>query len=335
MKKLITSALCLALLSSCALAFGGCGGGGKMYVEGDFSEQATAEQVSAVLNDIEANTIFGDQSAADWSLGVHMLADLSLQLDASDASGARAVLDVQGSVDQKIGYSKAELGTDTRASGSVDFTANAEIEEGDVRYDFDAHVGGSSYLAEGSAYLDGSLSLSGAGMNVDVSGKYLLPAGDASVSWEDLFDLNTVWSLVSASLMAGNPVYIDESGAQTKVKVSIDLKEDALDQGGGSASGGIFTAVSEDSTLDIYSSIDKETNELVAFGIVIDATVPEGTEVDGAALALELDASVWYLVEDVAVDAPADPDSYFDLQGLIGALAPEQGGTVGMSLPRK
>lgn len=334
MRKFITSAMCLVLLSSCALAFGGCGNGGtKLYVEGDFSEKASAEQVSEVLEGLEQSAMFGDQSADDWSLGMHMLGDISLNMGISGSGGESALLDVQGCSDYKVSYTRAETGTDARASGSVDLNANAQVSDGDARFDLAMRVGGNSYLTEENAYLDGSFSLSGAGMDVGLSGRYLLPSDVSTGSAVQLPDLYAVWTMVYGPLMAGYDTYIDSSGAETKMKVTMNLKETVLNPENFPAYDtpevlALIDAVSDDSVLEIYSSVNKETKELVAFGMVVDASVPETTIAEGetsSSVSVDLDASLWYLVEDVTADAPADPDSYFDIQGFIDAWAPEQG----------
>lgn len=336
MKKFITSAMCLVLLSSCALAFGGCGEGEqKLYVEGDFAQKATAEEVSEVLSGLEQSTMFGDRDAEDWSLGIHMLGDVSLDLRVADRDGTSASLEMRGSSDYKVSYTKAEIGTDTRMSGTVDLNAETQVTEGDARFDVGMDVGGSAYLTEEAAYLDGSFSVSGAGMNVGVSGKYKLPIDWPTGSWRDAFDLYTVWSMVSGPLTAGYDAYIDPSGAETKIKVTLDLKETVLNPGSFPSTDSselleLIDLVGDDSVLEIYSSVNKETGELVAFGMVVDAAIPETTEEDGESsrtVSMQLNASVWYLVEDVTADTPADPDSYFDIQGFVDAWTSEEDGT--------
>ena len=73
MKKLLASAVCLGMILSSAVLFTGCGE--RIYIDGDFSKEATAEEVNAVLASVQANedTLFGDTTEEGWDYGMRII----------------------------------------------------------------------------------------------------------------------------------------------------------------------------------------------------------------------------------------------------------------------
>lgn len=112
MKKFVAVLMSTTLLCSFAL-FTACsdkqgnGGGGKL--DGDFSTEATDEEVAAALtkfqNAVEGNTIVGDTEADDWSFGFESDADISFSMIGVEAgAGEGAQSDVNLNIDLDVGY---------------------------------------------------------------------------------------------------------------------------------------------------------------------------------------------------------------------------------------
>ena len=112
MKKFAALLMSMTLLSSLAL-FVACGDSDKQEnqgkLDGDFSTEATDEEVTAVLtklqNAVDGNTFLGDTAAEDWSFGFDAGADVSFSMVGLEpGSGENAQVGANVHFDLGVGY---------------------------------------------------------------------------------------------------------------------------------------------------------------------------------------------------------------------------------------
>lgn len=319
MKKFFASVLCLGMIASSALLFAGCGT--DIYVDGDFSEEATAEEVRAVLTEVEAGDVFGDTSAEDWSFGLNILSDMKVKMDLSVGENVLTSIDLEQHIDMGAAYDAAG----TAASGSVEAAMAMAIpgigsSGGDTLSEITVNLNGEAYIDSDAFYLDGSVRAEGEGQEIDRTGKFVIPSGlgdRVGITVPDGRELSA--GIIDALEAAGAKIYIDSSdAAETKVKVSYDADAllDMVGDTGISEVQAILDAMRFD-CYDIYFSFVPATGALTAFGTVIEASIPETTVGEGDStftVSMEVSGATWYLAGDVTVEEPADLADYQALE---------------------
>ncbi len=321
MKKFFASVLCLGMIVSSALLFTGCGS--DIYVDGDFSREATEEEVGAVLREVEAGDVFGDTAAEGWSYGMNILGDMNMKMNISVGGKLMTAADADVDMDMKAVFDGGGLA----ASGSISAVMTTETpklgaEEEDATQKSTMRVSGEAYIDGEAFYLDGTLSSSSGDEKTDIeeSGKFLVPGGfdlsSVGVSFPDQLTMER--NILGALRDAGAKIYIDGSDAEeTKVKVSYDVNAvlSQLPLPGSEELQTLIDAIRFD-CYDIYFSFVPETGVVTAFGTVIEVSIPETTIGEGetaVTVSLEESGSTWYLAEDVTVEAPADLADYKQL----------------------
>ena len=117
-----------ALFTACSDKRGN--GGGKL--DGDFSTEATDEEVAEALtkfqNAVEGNTIVGDTEADDWSFGFESDADISFSMIGVEAgAGEGAQSDANLNIDLDVGY-KLIIGN-SAVSGAGDLSVSVDLSD--------------------------------------------------------------------------------------------------------------------------------------------------------------------------------------------------------------
>lgn len=316
MKKLLASAVCLGMILSSAVLFTGCGE--KIYIDGDFSKEATAEEVNAVLASVQANedTLFGDTTEEGWDYGMRFIEDTAMKVSLSEA-GESMSMDISAGGELNAVYDADGI----RASGSLNSAFNMSSTAEDAT-SVEANVEGNVYLTGSALYLDGAVKVAAGEQSVDVNGKYSLGALNDYVMVE-LPDAEGIGAdMLSALKATGAKIYIDAGDAETKVKVSYDL-EGFLDAGMLPDVGGdlaAFMDAVEFDNYDIYFSFLNDTGELTGYGYVAGMRIPETTVGEGenaATLSMDVSANVWYLAGDAQVQEPEDIGSYENIMTAI------------------
>ena len=181
MKKFFASVLCLGMIVSSALLFTGCGS--DIYVDGDFSREATEEEVSAVLREVEAGDVFGDMAAEGWSYGMNILGDMNMKMNISVGGKLMTAADADVDMDMKAVFDGGGLA----ASGSISAVMTTETpklgaEEEDATQKSTMRVSGEAYIDGEAFYLDGTLSSSSGDEKTDIEGHLVVVDGAHTVN---------------------------------------------------------------------------------------------------------------------------------------------------------
>ena len=306
MKKLVSVLLAAGLLASVAL-FAGCNDGVK--IEGDFSKEATAEEVTQLAETIAANTgWFEEEAGYGWTLSADQ--DMSVRYVSGEES-----MSVKGTAELDLGIVTLPQ---QAMSGKVKMEVKAEGTE--VGGAADMAVDGSVYLGTDGLYIDGSVKMTEGANVTEKNGKYVYPSSLLSslgigsmipTPGEFVEGLSGVLETESIK------VYIDDSGDEIKVKVSADipaLMEDLADGVLGEVPEIVqIVEALESDACDVYFSFRKEGGLLTGYGYVVDMSIPETTvEGEGQAVTLscDYDQSFWFLYEEVTIEVPEDLASY-------------------------
>lgn len=320
MKKVLACLLSAVLIAACASVFVGCD---RVYIEGDFSTPATAEEIAEVRSVLNADGVgLGDEEAEGWTYGIRMIATGGTTMDIHANVGTSLTVDSRYDMDTDVDYAttftKENGSLVARSGGDVKLSLTETSGDGSSLVSLD----GSLYSEKGTSYLNGRLEMSGVGSgrenDLSLKGKYIIPAGLSVGEMAGGFDIESgdfvpqVVSMVLEVLdQTGSTVYIDDSGSEVKVKVSLNI--DGYIQYLEDAYSSVISAMNlQDAlkfdTADYYFSYDKETKAFTGYGAVAKASFE--LENEGNSFAFRQNSAAWILVTDEPVEAPSDLDSY-------------------------
>lgn len=310
MKKVLAVLLSAGLIAS-AVLFAGCS---DIRINGDFSEAATQEEVTALAATVSANQDkwFGDTTAEGWAYGMEITSNAKFEMNLS-TSDYDSTTTSDTSLDLDFAYETQTV------SGNVKMNAEStQTYEGrlvSVGESFD----GKAYLDENGLYFDGTIREYNEleGENFELSGKYLYSNSLSSAMGIELPTAASITSEILDALQDENvTVYIDDSGDETKVKISYDvdaLMEQYLSGIWGSETEQLLLDNLNFEAMDVYFSFVPETGLLTGYGAVVKANLSEVTIGSGdqaVRVSMSISSSGWYMKGDVTVKAPSDLDSY-------------------------
>ena len=342
MKKFLASVLGAAMVVSSFALFAGCGGA-KIYIDGNFKEEASAEQVETLKSTVRgfSSNYAGDTSADDWKYGIRMITDGKNNMQMSLSLGEKSMnmtANMDADIDMNFSMAKTAEKLDYGYGGK--FNIGFEFAEMTQSAQYSASMKGNIYGNKTELYFDGSVKASlGEENGMDLSGKYKFTTD------ETIYDsineaLSTVFSGVSLDMdspaenaenfidemfaYSGAKVYIDDSDAEeTKVKISVD--KTAYLESSFSGNGVITEDVVAEivgamdfKTADYYLSFNKTTGVITGYGGVFDVSLKnvsidlgaEGSSVMSFNMSMDVDYSAWVLLSDDAVVAPEDIADY-------------------------
>ena len=310
MKKFL-AILCAAVLAAAVLAFAGCE---KVYIKGDFSEEASAEEVSALYQKaVSAEGAVQLRGAAETEEYSLRLLGKSDTRTAFTLAGESVEATAAADIDMTVSRVKAGEKYAARCRGNVDISAEGA--------GIGTFVKGDMYIDGTTFYLDGSMKSSGIEGDLSWEGKLVIPAGGsftgAAAGGVDL-GLGSAESMQGAvlefwhlALGDGGKVYIDDGGSEVKIKVSFDVQYFLgllADEYGPVFEGLDIAASVQVDTLDYYLSYEKDTMVFTGFGAVCEASVHY--EAEGVSVEIEQKASSWLLAGGKTAEAPAGLEDY-------------------------
>lgn len=322
----------LAALSAC---------GDDAMIDGDFTTEATAEQVTEVreyLSDINFETALGDTQAEDWSYNARFYTDGNIDLSMSatgteDGTPVNYLLNTDTDVrfDHIMTfYGSPELPS-LRGSGQMNYDLAVEMtnpvptqisaETVTITQRFD----GSCYNDNNYFYIDGSARMSVGEAENTFSGKFRTDFSDlfGSLVIESGSGFADLSPILDALGQAGAAIYVDDSET-FKVKISLDVNAWAGMNEEIFAEMTAETGVTVDDILDsmrfrcydLYLDFDKDSGLLLGYGSVADVSADFTMQVEGVevSVAFDIDYESWFLHSDRAADElPADLSEYTDI----------------------
>lgn len=305
MKKVLAVLLSAGLIAS-AVLFAGCS---DIRINGDFSTAATQEEVTALAATVSANQ---DKWFGDGAYGMEITSNAKFEMKIS-GGGMEMKTKSDASIDLDFAYETQTF------SGNVKMNAEStQTYEGrlvSVGESFD----GKAYLDENGLYFDGTIREYNEleGEDFELSGKYLYPNSISSSMGIELPTAASITGGILDALQDENvTVYIDDSGDETKVKISYDvdaLMEQYLSGIWGSETEQLLLDKLNFEAMDVYLSFMADTGLLTGYGMVVKANLSEvtiGSGDEAARVSMSISSSGWYMKGDVTVKAPSDLDSY-------------------------
>lgn len=330
--------LCVGFTFSLA-ALSACGDGNM--IDGDFTTEATAEQVTEVreyLSDINFETALGDTQAEDWSYNARFYTDGNIDLSMSatgteDGTPVNYLLNTDTDVrfDHIMTfYGSPELPS-LRGSGQMNYDLAVEMTN-PVPTQISAEtvtitqqIDGACYNDAEYFYIDGSVGMSSFGAESTYSGKFRTGFYDlfGSLVLTEGSGFADLSPILDALGQAGAAIYVDDSET-FKVKISLDVNAWAGMNEELFAEMTAETGVTVDDILDsmrfrcydLYLDFDKDSGLLLGYGSVADVSTDFSMEADGVdvSFALNIDYESWFLFSDKAADElPADLSEYTDI----------------------
>lgn len=322
----------LAALSAC---------GDDAMIDGDFTTEATAEQVTEVreyLSDINFETALGDTQAEDWSYNARFYTDGNIDLSMSatgteDGTPVNYLLNTDTDVrfDHIMTfYGSPELPS-LRGSGQMNYDLAVEMTN-PVPTQISAEtvtitqqIDGACYNDAEYFYIDGSVGMSSFGAESTYSGKFRTDFSDlfGSLVIESGSGFADLSPILDALGQAGAAIYVDDSET-FKVKISLDVNAWAGMNEELFAEMTAETGVTVDDILDsmrfrcydLYLDFDKDSGLLLGYGSVADVSTDFSMEADGVdvSFALNIDYESWFLFSDKAADdLPEDLSEYTEI----------------------
>lgn len=322
----------LAALSAC---------GDDAMIDGDFTTEATAEQVTEVreyLSDINFETALGDTSSEDWSYNARFYTDGNIDLSMSatgteDGTPVNYLLNTDTDVrfDHIMTfYGSPELPS-LRGSGQMNYDLAVEMTN-PVPTQISAEtvtitqqIDGACYNDAEYFYIDGSVGMSSFGAESTYSGKFRTGFYDlfGSLVLTEGSGFTDLSPILEALDQAGAAIYVDDSET-FKVKISLDVNAWAGMNEEFFAEMTAETGVTVDDILDsmrfrcydLYLDFDKDSGLLLGYGSVADVSTDFSMEADGVdvSFALNIDYESWFLFSDKAADdLPEDLSEYTEI----------------------
>lgn len=322
----------LAALSAC---------GDDAMIDGDFTTEATAEQVTEVreyLSDINFETALGDTQAEDWSYNARFYTDGNIDLSMSatgteDGTPVNYLLNTDTDVrfDHIMTfYGSPELPS-LRGSGQMNYDLAVEMTN-PVPTQISAEtvtitqqIDGACYNDAEYFYIDGSVGMSSFGAESTYSGKFRTGFYDlfGSLVLTEGSGFTDLSPILEALDQAGAAIYVDDSET-FKVKISLDVNAWAGMNEELFAEMTAETGVTVDDILDsmrfrcydLYLDFDKDSGLLLGYGSVADVSTDFSMEADGVdvSFALNIDYESWFLFSDKAADdLPEDLSEYTEI----------------------
>ena len=322
----------LAALSAC---------GDDAMIDGDFTTEATAEQVTEVreyLSDINFETALGDTQAEDWSYNARFYTDGNIDLSMSatgteDGTPVNYLLNTD--TDVRFDHIMTLYGTpespSLRGSGQMNYDLAVEMTN-PVPTQISAEtvtitqqIDGACYNDAEYFYIDGSVGMSSFGAESTYSGKFRTGFYDlfGSLVLTEGSGFTDLSPILEALDQAGVAIFVDDSET-FKVKISLDvntwvgMNEELF------AEMTAETGVTVDDILDsmhfrcydLYLDFDKDSGLLLGYGSVADVSTDFSMEADGVdvSFALNIDYESWFLFSDKAADdLPEDLSEYTEI----------------------
>lgn len=322
----------LAALSAC---------GDDAMIDGDFTTEATAEQVTEVreyLSDINFETALGDTQAEDWSYNARFYTDGNIDLSMSatgteDGTPVNYLLNTDTDVrfDHIMTfYGSPELPS-LRGSGQMNYDLAVEMTN-PVPTQISAEtvtitqqIDGACYNDAEYFYIDGSVGMSSFGAESTYSGKFRTGFYDlfGSLVLTEGSGFTDLSPILEALDQAGAAIFVDDSET-FKVKISLDVNAWAGMNEEFFAEMTAETGVTVDDILDsmrfrcydLYLDFDKDSGLLLGYGSVADVSTDFSMEADGVdvSFALNIDYESWFLFSDKAADdLPEDLSEYTEI----------------------
>lgn len=322
----------LAALSAC---------GDDAMIDGDFTTEATAEQVTEVreyLSDINFETALGDTQAEDWSYNARFYTDGNIDLSMSatgteDGTPVNYLLNTDTDVrfDHIMTfYGSPELPS-LRGSGQMNYDLAVEMTN-PVPTQISAEtvtitqqIDGACYNDAEYFYIDGSARMSVGEAENTFSGKFRTDFSDlfGSLVIESGSGFADLSPILDALGQAGAAIYVDDSET-FKVKISLDVNAWAGMNEELFAEMTAETGITVDDILDsmrfrcydLYLDFDKDSGLLLGYGSVADVSTDFSMEADGVdvSFALNIDYESWFLFSDKAADdLPEDLSEYTEI----------------------
>ncbi len=329
-KRCAVLALCAGLVASVA-AFAACGDGNAVLIEGDFSTEATEEQVAelkTLLADVDESDVMGSGTEENFNRNVRIFNDGRIEMAVSARSDDQLV-DINTLVDiymdHTITMSFTSESQSVRGAGTMDMLMKSEstFKEGEeVQTEgYEQAFKGNIYNDMDKMYLDGTISGTDGTEEISETGKFIVSMGMLQVGTQMGVELSAVAELVD---MEGVKFYIDE-GETTKVKIS--LSEDAWkivygDMLGGMAGlGDMMTQIIDGISFNRYDFyLEFDANDaLLGYGADIDVSINSEVAVEGATASVKVvtKLSTWMVTTDTeAGELPSDLDDYVSMDSI-------------------
>lgn len=320
----------LAALSAC---------GDDAMIDGDFTTEATAEQVTEVreyLSDINFETALGDTQAEDWSYNARFYADGNIDFSIS-ATGTENSVPVNymlsADTDVRFDHIMTLYGTpespSLRGSGEMyydlSYAMTAPTSSSSDAVTVTQRFDGSCYNDNNYFYIDGSARMSVGEAENTFSGKFRTDFSDlfGSLVIESGSGFADLSPILDALGQAGAAIYVDDSET-FKVKISLGAESWVALSGEDLSEITAETGVSIEEILentnfrryDLYLEFDKDSGLLLGYGSVADVSTDFTMQVEGVevSVAFDIDYESWFLHSDRAADElPADLSEYTDI----------------------
>lgn len=320
----------LAALSAC---------GDDAMIDGDFTTEATAEQVTEVreyLSEASYDTALGDTSSEDWSYNARFYADGNIDFSIS-ATGTENSVPVNymlsADTDVRFDHIMTLYGTpespSLRGSGEMyydlSYAMTAPTSSSSDAVTVTQRFDGSCYNDNNYFYIDGSARMSVGEAENTFSGKFRTGFYDlfGSLVLTEGSGFTDLSPILEALDQAGAAIFVDDSET-FKVKISLgaeswvalsdeDLSEITAETGVS------IEEILENTNFrryDLYLEFDKDSGLLLGYGSVADVSADFTMQVEGVevSVAFDIDYESWFLHSDRAADElPADLSEYTDI----------------------
>ena len=298
-------------------------------VGGNFTQEATEEEISEVLNTVqsafESGSIVGEPVDGKWNFGLEMNADLDLTVAAEDTTESIALKS-----DYQFSYGLVEEGVGAgsrlvKGAGAAALTANGET----ISFDF--------YNDESYVYIDMSTVQTGMKLKISIdslmSGGSYVPVPDdaaevmAAESSGEVTGTIDVSEFMNMLDQLSIKVYVDTTDG---LKVKVSATQESLEkivalivaESGGSVSEEMLPSFETDTKIDFYLALT-EDGKLEQMGLDMDfgMTLPIADVSSSQVSYINMTADGTVSVKTYAGDVtlPSDLGSYTDVEDMGSA----------------
>lgn len=322
-----------------------CGDGSPQLIRGNFSKEATSEQLTEVrtlLSDASEDQITEGVSNDSENSSLRLLSEGKVEFSVvGEENGKPAELrfGVNMYLDHIMTVSTVGDTSTLRGSGNVDFgvyaNINAQGATGPLsNINLEANINGSAYNDSDYLYVNGAVLIDLDLAEADsTQGPEISREGKTKLPFEDTFnairganiggDLSMFAGLIDS---AGTTVYVDD-GETLKVKISFSKEAWAQYFCETLTNTADIEGLDEQTMIesvnfrkyDLYLEFDKDTENLIGYGIDVNANMSTELTAQNVTgkISFVTDFSTWVVTSDlVPSDLPDDLGNYVDVNTL-------------------